>query len=91
MRRLLWGRNARRDLYTIAMDYNALQSGLGDELLDRIEAAPLPLLDFPALGIPTSRRGIRKWNVRKTPFQLFYAVIGDDIEIRRVKHGRMDG
>ena len=90
MRRLLWGRTALRDLDRIVDEYEAIDPRLGRRLLARILDVPLVLLEHPALGSPTRRRGIRKWNARATPFMLFYAITGDDIEIRRVRHNRSD-
>lgn len=84
MRRLIWSGPAHRDLYQLAADYGKIDPDLPTLLLERIEEAPLPLLDFPALGSLIGRKGIRKWPIRKTPFVLFYAIRSEVVEIRRV-------
>lgn len=84
---LVWSSPARRDLFRIAFDELNL---VPDQLLERIETAPLALLDFPDMGSPTRFHGIRKWRVAKTPFLLFYAVEKDRIAIRRVIHASSD-
>jgi plasmid stabilization system protein ParE len=84
LKRLIWSGPARRDLYQIAEDCGKIDPALPDMLLERIEEAPLPLLDFPALGSLIGWLGIRKWPVRKTPFVLFYTIRRDVVEIRRV-------
>lgn len=90
MRRLIWAHPARRDLYRIAAEFGRIDPELPIILLERIEEAPLALLDYPGLGSLTERRGIRKWPVKKTPFLLFYAARADGIEIRRVVHAASD-
>jgi plasmid stabilization system protein ParE len=84
LKQLIWSGPARHDLYQIASDYRQIDPALPDSLLERIEEAPLRLLDFPALGSLVGRKGIRKWPVRKTPFVLFYTIRRDVVEIRRV-------
>lgn len=90
MRRLIWSHSARRDLYQIAADYGEIDPALPLILLERVEEAPLALLDYPGLGSLTPERGLRKWPVRKTPFLLFYACVRDVVEIRRVRHAASD-
>lgn len=67
--------------------YDQFDAALADDVLDRIEAAPAPLLDFPMLG-SVSTGGARKWRAPKTPFLLFYDVTPDTIEIVAVSHIR---
>jgi plasmid stabilization system protein ParE len=90
LRRLIWSNAARRDLYQIADTYDAVEPGLGLTLLERVEEAPLLLLDYPGLGSATALPGIRKWPVRKTPFLLFYAATRDRVEIIMVRHAASD-
>ena len=90
MRQLIWSFPARRDLYRIAAEYGEMDPALPLEMLMRIEQAPLALMDYPDIGSPTPRRGIRKWHVRRTPFLLFYASTTKRLEIRRVGHERSD-
>jgi toxin ParE1/3/4 len=91
LKRLIWSKSARRELFAIAAHYDQFDPELPDRLLSRIEKAPLLLLEFPGIGSPTERRGIRKWRVRHTPFLLFYVARGNAIEVIRVRHVRSDG
>jgi plasmid stabilization system protein ParE len=84
LRQLIWSGPARRDLHQIAADYGRIDPSPPAILLERIEEAPLPLLDFPALGSLIDRHGIRKWPVRRTPFLLFHTLRVDTVEIHRV-------
>ena len=87
MRRLRWSRLARTQLFEIANHYRELDPALAIDMLERIEACPAPLLDFPHIGSPTTD-GTRKWQARKTPFILFYDVDDDAIEIVSIHHVR---
>lgn len=89
MKRLLWGVSARRDLYTIARQYGEIDPDLPLLLLERIEAAPLVLMENPGLGSPFGRH-LRKWPVRRTPFVLLYRMVGTELQIRRVLDARSD-
>ena len=86
MRRLIWSGPARRDLFAIAAEYGAIDPDLELAMLDRIERAPLALLDYPAMGSPTLEPDLRKWPIRHTPFLLLYSATPKEIEIRRVVH-----
>jgi len=90
LKRLVWSNAARRDLYRIADDYDAEVPGLGLTFLERVEEAPLILLDYPGLGSPTLLPGVRKWRVRKTPFLIFYVANRDRVEITTVRHASSD-
>ena len=87
MSRLIWSRLARQDLYAIAFDELLWDA---DQLIDRIEKAPLILLDFPELGPVAGPDGLRKWHVRHTPFLLLYKDLGSSVEISRVVHASSD-
>lgn len=87
MKRAIWSRLARQDLYGIAFDELGMSV---DALIVRIETAPLILLDFPELGEKVGPDGRRKWRVKRTPFILLYRKAGDDVEISRVIHSASD-
>ena len=87
MSRLIWSRLARHDLYTIAFDEMLWDA---DRLIDRIEKAPLVLLDFPELGPVAGSDGLRKWHVRRTPFLLLYKIRRSSVEISRVVYAASD-
>ncbi|MES1973071.1 MAG: type II toxin-antitoxin system RelE/ParE family toxin [Pseudomonadota bacterium] len=88
--RLLWSRPARDDVFAIADYYDAIDPDLAESIVDRIDGAASTLLANPHIGRPLMTLDVRKWNVRHTPFVLLYAVRGNDIEIRRVRHGAAD-
>lgn len=90
MRRLGWSRSARRDLDEIARYYGQFSPELPDDLMRRVEAAPLLLLDNPEIGSPTRRARVRKWPVRRTPFILLSTVVGVEVRIQRVVDARSD-
>ncbi|MDB5708042.1 MAG: hypothetical protein JWL96_112 [Sphingomonas bacterium] len=90
MRILIWSLPARRDLLDIVAYYSRVSPQLADELVDRIESAPLILCDYPDLGTPTVGRDVRKWLVPKTLFILFYHADRKRVAIRRVRHGASD-
>ena len=56
-------------------------------MLERVEAAPVPLLEFPEIGSLTTA-GARKWRVPRTPYLILYDVSGDIIEVLAVQHVR---
>jgi toxin ParE1/3/4 len=90
LKRLIWAGPARRDLFQIAAEAGEKDPDLPLILLERVEKAPLTLLDYPAIGTPLGSMRLRKWPVRKTPFILIYAERGDSVEIRRVLHAASD-
>lgn len=83
---LRWAPRARRDLFDIADYYGDEDPDLADEMLRRIETAPLLLIDHPLAGPPIEDMSLRKWSVRHTPFILFYRVGRTAVEIVRVVH-----
>lgn len=88
--RIIWSRPARNDIFEIAAYYDEMDADLAEAIVDRIGAASLPLLGHPRLGTPIKNAGIRKWLVRDTPYLPLYAVRGNEIEIRRVRHAASD-
>ena len=87
---LIWSGSARRALLRIAFHYGQFDQGLPFEILAGIYDAPQILIDFPKIGSPTKRVGVRKWAVKNTPFILFYALRKDRIEVRHVVHSSSD-
>jgi toxin ParE1/3/4 len=88
--RLVWSTQAQRELLDIADHYDAIDPTLANEIVERVETAVSPLLDFPRLGAIVDRLGARKWCVPHTPFILLYDVAGDRIEVLSVSHERSD-
>ena len=86
---LIWSERSRADLFAIADRYDAIEPGLGGRMLDRVEDAPLVLMQHPHLGASVSARGFRKWRAKGTPFVLLYRLRPDGaVEVARVRHDR---
>ena len=83
--KLIWADSAEADLYSIADYYAQRDADLPDEILGRIIAAPLILLDQPRLGTLVEL-DLRKWAVRHTPFVLLYRTEDASVEVARVIH-----
>ena len=88
--RVIWSRPARDDVFAIATYYDGIDPALAESIIDQIEGAAAPLLANPKIGRVIAKAGVRKWTVRHTPFLLLYTVRGNEIEIRRVRHGAAD-
>ena len=88
--RVIWSRPSRDDIFGIADYYDAVDPSLAETILDRIDQAAAVLLANPRIGTAMTELGVRKWNVRHTPFLLLHVVRGQEIEIRRVRHGAAD-
>jgi toxin ParE1/3/4 len=88
--KLVWSRDAYRDLQAILDYYGRLEIEVAARMAEAIKAEPRRLLDYPQMGTPTRRRGTRKWPVRGTPFRLYYSIEGDTLVVQRVVHSAMD-
>jgi toxin ParE1/3/4 len=82
--RLDWAETTEEDLNRIIAHYHEIAPSLAMDLIERIAAAPRPLLDFPFIGPETEIDGLRKWLVAKTPFLLLYNVEPDRVVVVRV-------
>lgn len=89
--RVIWSRPAAADLFEIANYYDRIDPALAIDMIDRVKTAPAPLIDNPRVGPALDEEpNVRKWLVPGTPFLLFYAIRGETIEIRRVRHAASD-
>jgi plasmid stabilization system protein ParE len=89
--RVIWSRPAAADLFEIADYYDRIDPDLATEIINRVETAPGPLIDNPRIGPALDEEpGVRKWRVPGSPFLLLYAIRGETIEIRRVRHAASD-
>jgi toxin ParE1/3/4 len=86
--RLEWAESTETDLNRIIAHYAEIAPSIAMQLVERIENAPKPLLDFPFIGPETEVEGLRKWRVVKTPFLLLYTVEPDLVTIIRVVDAR---
>lgn len=85
---LEWAESTEDDLNRIIAHYAEIAPAIAFELVERIAAAPKPLLDFPFIGPETDVEGLRKWRVAKTPFLLLYVIEQDRVLIVRVVDAR---
>lgn len=85
--RIIWSRPSRNDIFAIVDYYDRNEPAIAEAILDRIEGSVEPILCYPAIGTRVTG-SIRKWPVKGTPFLLFYAVRGNELEVRRVRHVR---
>lgn len=85
-----WSAQAEIDLENIADYYVQYHPTLPDRLIERAYQALQILLEQPRLGVQVDESGLRKWPVRKTPFLLFYLVMGHRIIITRIIHASSD-
>ena len=85
--RVIWSRPATAELFDIADYYDRIDPDLALDIMTRVQGASAPLLDNPRIGAALDEvSGVRKWRITGTPFLLFYAINGDVIEVRRVRH-----
>jgi toxin ParE1/3/4 len=88
---VIWSRPAAADLFEIADYYDTIDPDLARDMMDRVADAAMPLIDHPRIGpVLDEQPEVRKWRIPRTPFLLFYAIAGDRIEVRRVRHVRED-
>lgn len=89
MRRVHWAGDALRDLGQIDDWYEERDPDFADTVGDAALSAANFLLNFPLAG-PIYYGKVRKWPVPNTDYRLLYRVVGEVIEIVRVRHARED-
>lgn len=85
--KLVFLAGAKQDLFEAARWYEDRGDGLGDELLNEVEAALKRLKQFPGMG-PETLSGYRRCFVRRFPYALIYRCSGGAIVIVAVSHHR---
>ena len=86
--KLRWTRPALLDL-TETQDYIARDNPLAAQVIgQRIADAAQRLLQQPYIGRPGHVAGTRELVVDRSPYLIIYRIVGDDIELLRVWHGR---
>jgi toxin ParE1/3/4 len=78
---------AEEDLDEAAAWYEKQQGGLGKEFLASVDEAFAKLQDWPDFGIPVHKE-LRRANLRRFPYGVFYLVEAQRIVIVGVLHGR---
>jgi len=74
---------AERELHEAASRYNAEVAELGLRFADEVERVIQLLLEHPELGSSWTRHFV----LRKFPFSIVYALVGDLVYILSVAHG----
>jgi len=78
---------ADQELSAAALFYHQQAPGLGGEFLDEVEHVEQFLVSFPLAG-RTLRGSIRRFNLRRFPYDLIYEVQSDQLWILAVAHQR---
>lgn len=63
--------------------------GLGDEFLSALSTAIQSVLEYPE-RFPVVYRQMRRINLRRFPYSLFYRIYNDEIIVVACMHGRRD-
>ena len=79
-------RLAKLDLREARNWYDERQPGLGDALLDEVEAALEQIRELPELHPRVDGR-IRRAALQRFPYGLFYVVDGETIRVIAILHG----
>jgi toxin ParE1/3/4 len=80
---------AELDVAHAAERYNAIQPGLGDDLVRRVKQALARIAEYPeayAVVQPSVRRAL----LRRFPYGVFYRIRHDRIEVEAVFHLHAD-
>ena len=88
MTRIEWSAPARLDLEEIDDSFTAIDRGIADHIIDRIEQAGDFLRQHPAAGPAILSGTVRKWRVRGAPYLLIYRLLPDRVDILRIRHDR---
>ena len=84
--KVLWTVPARSDLRAVFDYLHARNPRAAMALLARIESSVRSLADQPRRGRPGRIEGTREFVVTGTPYILPYRIIGETIQILRVRH-----
>jgi toxin ParE1/3/4 len=81
---------ADRDLEEACAWYNEKQTGLGDRFVlvarERFEV----ILRWPELPRVCGRKSIRKVRIPRSPYSIYYRIIGQEIQVLAIVHGARD-
>jgi toxin ParE1/3/4 len=89
MRRLIWTAPSRIDLRDIRDFYLDRNAGAGARILRAIREKATVLEGFPAAG-PVLDGDVRVLSIGNTPYAIQYRIVGDVIQILRIRHERED-
>ena len=81
---------ADRDLEQACGWYNEKQSGLGDRFVLATRERFEVILRWPELPRAFGRKAIRKLRIPRSPYSIYYRVIGQEIQVVAIVHGARD-
>ena len=87
MTRVRYHPDADQEFTAATLFYHRQAPGLGGEFLDEVERTESLLTAFPLAGRPI-RGAIRRYAVRRFPFDLIYETQGEELVILAVAHQR---
>jgi plasmid stabilization system protein ParE len=79
---------AERDLARIVSYLDERAADVTPQVVRRIRERATQLTDFPFIGPPTNRPGIRSLTVVPYPYKLYYRVGANEIAILHIRDGR---
>ncbi|MBI1736151.1 MAG: type II toxin-antitoxin system RelE/ParE family toxin [Candidatus Rokubacteria bacterium] len=86
-RRLVVRPEAHTELLDARAWYEGQRPGLGTEFVAAVDSVFAALLDHP-LACPRVHGDIRRAVVPRFPYGIYFRVVGDDVRVLAVMHGR---
>jgi plasmid stabilization system protein ParE len=75
-----YNRAAELEMLDAALYYEAQREGLGVEFVDEVEAGISTILEAPHRW-PEVEAGLRRYQIHRFPYGLFYRIVIDEVEI----------
>ncbi|MGI8965659.1 MAG: type II toxin-antitoxin system RelE/ParE family toxin [Limisphaerales bacterium] len=82
--------DAHYDLEQVSSWYNEKQAGLGDRFVLAAREKFEVILRWPELPRPIGRKAIRKVGISRSPYSIYYRILGEKIQIVAIVHGARD-
>ncbi|MEO7297903.1 MAG: type II toxin-antitoxin system RelE/ParE family toxin [Verrucomicrobiota bacterium] len=82
--------DANRDLEQASSWYNEKQAGLGDRFVLAVREKFEVILRWPELPRAVGRKSIRKVRIPRSPYSIYYRILGEKIQIVAIVHGARD-
>jgi len=82
--------DADRDLQQASAWYNEKQSGLGGRFVLAARETLEVILRWPELPRAFGRKAIRKVRILRSPYSIYYRIIGQEIQVMGIVHGARD-
>ena len=82
--------DANHDLEQASAWYNEKQAGLGDRFVLAAREKFEVILRWPELPHAFGRKAIRKVRIPRSPYSIYYRILGEKIQIVAIIHGARD-